>query len=60
MYYTPAVVIPGKVAHLTLEEAQASARNAGTYILDEDGNIIEDYRPDVEDAIADGSFSIDS
>lgn len=44
MYYTPAVVVPGNVAHTTLNRAQHSAMADATYVMDEDFNIIEDYR----------------
>lgn len=44
LYYTPAVTIPGKVAHVKLEDARASAKLGGTYVMDENFDIIEDYR----------------
>ena len=44
MYYTPAVVIPGKVAHIKIEWARTSAQRDNTYVMDENFNIIEDYR----------------
>ena len=44
MYYTPAVVIPGKLAHIKLDIAQSMAKNAGTYVMDDDFKIIKDYR----------------
>ena len=44
MYYTPAVVIPGRIAHINLDHAKALAKLDGTYVEDSDGKIIEDYR----------------
>ena len=44
MYYTPAVTIPGKVAHVKLEWARSCAQNMGTYVMDDNFDIIEDYR----------------
>lgn len=44
MYYVPAVSIPGKVAYLELECARTSAKLNRTYVMDENANIIEDYR----------------
>lgn len=43
MYYTPAIVIPGYVAHITIELARASARLESTVVLDDSFDIIEDY-----------------
>ena len=48
MYYTPAVVIPGKLAHLKLENAQVTAKLAGTYVMDDNFKIIKDYRKDAK------------
>ncbi len=44
MYYTPAVVVPGKMAHLKLEQARTCAKNDNTYVMDDEFKIIEDYR----------------
>jgi hypothetical protein len=44
MYYTPAVVVPGKLAHIKLENAQTTAKMANTYVMDNEFNIIKDYR----------------
>jgi len=48
MYYTPAVVIPGNVAHLKLSQAQFCAEQAGTFVMDDNFNIIKDYRKDAK------------
>jgi hypothetical protein len=48
MYYTPAVVIPGKLAHITLAMAQSMAKSAGTYVMDDNFKIIKDYRKDAK------------
>jgi hypothetical protein len=44
MYYTLAVTIPGKVAHVRLEWARSYAKSMGTYVMDDNFEIIEDYR----------------
>ena len=49
MYYTPAISIPGKLAHVTLEKARNSAKADKSYVMDDDFEIIERY--DSTDAI---------
>ena len=46
MYYTPAVIIPGKLGHIKLSQAQFCAEQAGTYVMDSEFKIIKDYRKD--------------
>ena len=47
MYYTPAIAIPGKLAHLHYEDAYTFAKRTSTYIMDNEFKIIEDYRSNV-------------
>lgn len=48
MYYTPAIVVPGKLAHLKLENAQTTAKLTRTYVMDHEFKIIKDYRKDAK------------
>jgi len=44
MFYTPAVSIPGKVAHIKEEWAIASAQLQKTVVYDNNFEIIHDFR----------------
>jgi len=44
MFYTPAVVIPGKVAHIKEEWAIQTAKKDRTVVYNDNFDIIHDFR----------------
>lgn len=44
VFYTPAVVVPGELAHLQFEVANRYAEHFKTFVRNEKGYILADYR----------------
>jgi hypothetical protein len=54
MYYTPAIVIPGLLSHFNLDKARSTALRDGSYVLDNNFDLFEDYRGLAAEAVAIG------